>query len=174
MARLNFDQINFPCGISMTAPSYMNDLKTFYMKDVIVPKRSNEDIIDDLQKSFTIEIIELSKLDDLAYSTLKNEYFNTLETETIIIWKLIRNSSSEIFYKAFYKNYHKDILIYLIFEKNFKKFFSNCSLLQSYITICQGVDQIDIMNETSSFRGYLNTLYLYHQCLYELNKEKIE
>ena len=90
--------------------------------------------------------------------------------ESIIIWKVIRNSSSETFYKSFHKNYHKDILIYLIFEKNLKKFFSICSLFQSYITICQGVDQIDIMNESSSFKGYLNTLYLYHQCLYELKK----
>lgn len=174
MAPLNFDKINFSCDISMTSPSYMRDLKTFYLKDVIVPKRSSEDVIVDLQKSFTVEKVELSKLDDLTYSTLKSNFFDNVETEAIIIWKLIRNSSSEIFYKAFYKNYHKDIFIYLIFEKNFKKFFSNCSLFQSYITICQGVDQIDIMNETSSFKGYLNTLYLYHQCLYELNKEKIE
>lgn len=167
-----FDQTNFPCDISMTAPSYMNDLKSFYMKDVIVPKCSSEDMIADLQKHFILERVELSKSDELTYSTLKSFFLGIIDAEPTIIWKLHREDSTEIFYKAYYKNYYEGSSIYLVFGKNSKKFFSNCSLYQCYIAICQGIDQMDILNDTGAFKSYLNTMYLYHQSLYELSQKK--
>ena len=142
---------------------YMEELCRFYSNDVKIPKIDYSMLIQILKQKYNISIIEIqeSELDnytkDIMRDLIKNEHK---------LWKVLKDSYSDLFYKDFWDNYYeidgKPILC-IVYDLKEQKFLSNCSSIELLLRIEQGIDDTD----SDEYSDYLNYLYFYNKWLWE-------
>ena len=92
----------FPEQIHTTDKLYMEKLRKFYSNDIKIPKIHYSQLIQVLKQRYNISVIEIEESDldnytkDIMSDLLKNEHK---------LWKVLRNTYSDLFYKDFWDNY---------------------------------------------------------------------
>ena len=148
--------------ISTTDSSFLPSVYNFYKNDIIMPKKSQDDMILLLGKEYGLNKVLYSELDrmtaDSAISLINyNKPENTRNIHTHDIWQLPQNLATSRFYKDFYERFVKigdspKIILVYIPDKDY--IMSNSSFFE---TVCEN----KIFSQTvSSFLTYSSPAFL--------------
>lgn len=151
-------------NINTTDCNYFDKLKSLYKNKVIKGKKSNSEILEHLN---IISVTE-KNLDYMGMEILSEEikFRNIKESECVFnIYQLIYDKSSKKFYDYYRKRYENMLNIYIYHEVKSDTIFSNCTLLDLYMTILKGIEEIHIENSSKEYLIYLDTLYQYEKLL---------
>ena len=153
----------FPEQIHTTDKLYMEKLRKFYSNDIKIPKIHYSQLIQVLKQRYNISVIEIEESDldnytkDIMSDLLKNEHK---------LWKVLRNTYSDLFYKDFWDNYFEidgKPELCIIYDFKEQEFMSNCRSIELLIKMEQGIDDID----SDEYLDYLNNLYFYNGWLWK-------
>ena len=159
--------------ISTTDISFLPSVYNFYKNDIIMPKKSLDDMILLLSKDYGLTKVLYSELDRMtaesAISLINyNNPENNLNTPINDIWQLPQNLSTSRFYKDFYERFVKigdspKIILIYIPDKDY--FMSNSSFFETAIYIYRGINEDDFNKKGPEYKHYLNSMFLLSESL---------
>ena len=159
--------------ISTTDISFLPSVYNFYKNDIIMPKKSLDDMILLLSKDYGLTKVLYSELDRMtaesAISLINyNTHENNLNIPTNDIWQLPQNLSTFRFYKDFYERFVKigdspKIILVYIPDKDY--FMSNSSFFETAIYIYRGIYEDDFNKKGPEYKHYLNNMFLLSESL---------
>ncbi len=159
--------------ISTTDISFLPSVYNFYKNDIIMPKKSLDDMILLLSKDYGLTKVLYSELDRMtaesAISLINyNTHENNLNIPTNDIWQLPQNLSTSRFYKDFYERFVKigdspKIILIYIPDKDY--FMSNSSFFETAIYIYRGINEDDFNKKGPEYKHYLNNMFLLSESL---------
>ncbi|ABW17987.1 hypothetical protein [Alkaliphilus oremlandii] len=147
---------------------FLENLIETYKHKVVPGKKSVEEIIRLLSLKLTLAemdstSVSQSYLDivkcNMVHSMLNEEKKLDKESLDIVIYKVIEDERSAIYYKDIKRTNQKEIIIFC--ERNLEFFESNSNSLIMKIWLIQGVDFYDYNNNTWKLINYLSLLYRY-------------
>ena len=159
--------------ISTTDSSFLPSVYDFYKNDIIMPKKSQDDMILLLGKEYGLNKVLYSELDrmtaDSAISLInynKPESIRNISTHDI--WQLPQNLSTSRFYKDFYERFVKigdspKIILVYIPDKDY--IMSNSSFFETAIYVYRGINADDFNKKGSEYKRYLNNMFLLSEAL---------
>ncbi|SCZ76263.1 hypothetical protein [Pseudobutyrivibrio xylanivorans] len=147
--------------ISTTDKNFISALAKFYRGDILIPQKSCEQTIISLNKKYnvTMQLIDENQLDSYTKDITKQLLYNDH-----IIWRVINDKYSGIFYKEFWEKYYEvegKPEICIVYDKIDDKFYSNCRELELLLIIEMGINDI----HCDEYNNYLNSLYLFNEWL---------
>ena len=104
---------------------------------------------------------EVTKIDPVAMGSFPQEWL----AEKNVFWLLQNDDCSDVFYRHYHARYFHESYVYIIYCNSSDNFYSNCALLQLYLTIQRGIDLEDIAGKTPAYKDMINSVYLYHEAL---------
>lgn len=159
--------------ISTTDISFLPSVYNFYKNDIIMPKKSLDDMILLLSKDYGLTKVLYSELDmitaESAISMINyNKPKNTRNIPTYNIWQLPQNLSTSRFYKDFYERFVKigdspKIILIYIPDKDY--FMSNSSFFETVIFVYRGINEDDFNKKGPQYKHYLNNMFLLSEAL---------
>ena len=159
--------------ISTTDISFLPSVYNFYKNDIIMPKKSLDDMILLLSKDYGLTKVLYSELDRMtaesAISLINyNTHENNLNIPTNDIWQLPQNLSTSRFYKDFYERFVKigdspKIILIYIPDKDY--FMSNSSFFETAIYVYRGINEDDFNKKGPEYKHYLNNMFLLSESL---------
>ena len=159
--------------ISTTDSSFLPSVYNFYKNDIIMPKKSLDDMILLLSKDYGLTKVLYSELDRMtAESAISLINYNTPERNMNIptndIWQLPQNLATSRFYKDFYERFVKigdspKIILVYIPDKDY--FMSNSSFFETAIYIYRGINEDDFNKKGPEYKHYLNNMFLLSEAL---------
>ena len=159
--------------ISTTDISFLPSVYNFYKNDIIMPKKSLNDMILLLSKDCGLTKVLYSELDRMtaesAISMINyNKPENTRNIPTYNIWQLPQNLSTSRFYKDFYERFVKigdspKIILIYIPDKDY--FMSNSSFFETAIYVYRGINDDDFNKKGPEYKHYLNNMFLLSESL---------
>ena len=159
--------------ISTTDISFLPSVYNFYKNDIIMPKKSLDDMILLLSKDYGLTKVLYSELDRMtaesAISLINyNTHENNLNIPTNDIWQLPQNLSTSRFYKDFYERFVKigdspKIILVYIPDKDY--FMSNSSFFEIAIYVYRGINEDDFNKKGPEYKHYLNSMFLLSESL---------
>ena len=159
--------------ISTTDISFLPSVYNFYKNDIIMPKKSLNDMILLLGKEYGLHKVLYSELDrmtaDSAISLINyNKPENTRNIHTHDIWQLPQNLSTFRFYKDFYERFVKigdspKIILVYILDKDY--IMSNSSFFETAIYVYRGINEDDFNKKGPEYKHYLNSMFLLSESL---------
>ena len=160
--------------ISTTDISFLPSVYNFYKNDIIMPKKSLNDMILLLGKEYGLHRVLYSELDRMtAESTISLFSYNKSENTRSIptndnIWQLPQNLSTSRFYKDFYERFVKigdspKIILVYIPDKDY--FMSNSSFFEIAIYVYRGINEDDFNKKGPEYKHYLNSMFLLSESL---------
>ena len=159
--------------ISTTDISFLPSVYNFYKNDIIIPKKSLDDMILLLSKDYGLTKVLYSELDRMtaesAISLINyNTHENNLNIPTNDIWQLPQNLSTSRFYKDFYERFVKigdspKIILVYIPDKDY--FMSNSSFFETAIYVYRGINEDDFNKKGPEYKHYLNSMFLLSESL---------
>ena len=159
--------------ISTTDISFLPSVYNFYKNDIIMPKKSLDDMILLLYKDYGLTKVLYSELDRMTVeSAISLINYNTPENNMNIptndIWQLPQNLSTSRFYKDFYERFVKigdspKIILIYIPDKDY--FMSNSSFFETAIYIYRGINEDDFNKKGPEYKHYLNSMFLLSESL---------
>lgn len=159
--------------ISTTDISFLPSVYNFYKNDIIMPKKSLDDMILLLSKDYGLTKVLYSELDRMtaesAISLINyNKPKNTRNIPTYNIWQLPQNLSTSRFYKDFYERFVKigdspKIILIYIPDKDY--FMSNSSFFETAIYVYRGINEDDFNKKGPEYKHYLNNMFLLSEAL---------
>ena len=159
--------------ISTTDISFLPSVYNFYKNDIIMPKKSLDDMILLLSKDYGLTKVLYSELDRMtaesAISMINyNKPKNTRNIPTYNIWQLPQNLSTSRFYKDFYERFVKigdspKIILIYIPDKDY--FMSNSSFFGTAIYVYRGINEDDFNKKGPQYKHYLNNMFLLSESL---------
>ena len=154
--------------ISTTDISFLPSVYNFYKNDIIMPKKSLDDMILLLSKDYGLTKVLYSELDRMtaesAISLINyNNPENNRNTPINDIWQLPQNLSTSRFYKDFYERFVKigdspKIILIYIPDKDY--FMSNSSFFETAIYVYRGINKDDFNKKGPEYKHYLNSMFL--------------
>ena len=159
--------------ISTTDISFLPSVYNFYKNDIIMPKKSLDDMILLLSKDYGLTKVLYSELDRMtaesAISLINyNTHENNLNIPTNDIWQLSQNLATSRFYKDFYERFVKigdspKIILIYIPDKDY--FMSNSSFFETAIYVYRGINEDDFNKKGPEYKHYLNNMFLLSESL---------
>lgn len=159
--------------ISTTDISFLPSVYNFYKNDIIMPKKSLDDMILLLSKDYGLTKVLYSELDRMtAESAISLINYNTPENNMNIptndIWQLPQNLATSRFYKDFYERFVKigdspKIILVYIPDKDY--FMSNSSFFGTAIYVYRGINEDDFNKKGPEYKHYLNSMFLLSEAL---------
>lgn len=159
--------------ISTTDISFLPAVYNFYKNDIIMPKKSLDDMILLLSKDYGLTKVLYSELDRMTVeSTISlinyNTHENNLNIPTNDIWQLPQNLATSRFYKDFYERFVKigdspKIILVYIPDKDY--FMSNSSFFGTAIYVYRGINEDDFNKKGPEYKHYLNNMFLLSESL---------
>lgn len=159
--------------ISTTDISFLPSVYNFYRNDIIMPKKSLDDMILLLSKDYGLTKVLYSELDRMtaesAISMINyNKPKNTRNIPTYNIWQLPQNLLTSRFYKDFYERFVKigdspKIILIYIPDKDY--FMSNSSFFETAIYVYRGINEDDFNKKGPEYKHYLNSMFLLSESL---------
>ena len=159
--------------ISTTDISFLPSVYNFYKNDIIMPKKSLDDMILLLSKDYGLTKVLYSELDrmtaELAISLINyNTPENNMNIPTNDICQLPQNLSTFRFYKDFYERFVKigdspKIILVYIPDKDY--FMSNSSFFETAIYVYRGINEDDFNKKGPEYKHYLNSMFLLSESL---------
>ena len=159
--------------ISTTDISFLPSVYNFYKNDIIMPKKSLDDMILLLSKDYGLTKVLYSELDRMtaesAISLINyNNPENNRNTSINDIWQLPQNLSTSRFYKDFYERFVKigdspKIILIYIPDKDY--FMSNSSFFETAIYVYRGINEDDFNKKGPEYKHYLNNMFLLSESL---------
>ena len=159
--------------ISTTDISFLPSVYNFYKNDIIMPKKSLDDMILLLSKDYGLTKVLYSELDRMtaesAISLINyNTHENNLNIPTNDIWQLPQNLATSRFYKDFYERFVKigdspKIILIYIPDKDY--FMSNSSFFETAIYVYRGINEDDFNKKGPEYKHYLNSMFLLSESL---------
>ena len=159
--------------ISTTDISFLPSVYNFYKNNIIMPKKSLDDMILLLSKDYGLTKVLYSELDRMtaesAISLINyNTHENNLNIPTYDIWQLPQNLSTSRFYKDFYERFVKigdspKIILIYIPDKDY--FMSNSSFFGTAIYVYRGINEDDFNKKGPEYKHYLNNMFLLSEVL---------
>lgn len=159
--------------ISTTDISFLPSVYNFYKNDIIMPKKSLDDMILLLSKDYGLTKVLYSELDRMtAESAISLINYNTPENNMNIptndIWQLPQNLSTSRFYKDFYERFVKignSPKIILVYIPDRDYFMSNSSFFETAIYVYRGINEDDFNKKGPEYKHYLNNMFLLSESL---------
>ncbi len=159
--------------ISTTDISFLPSVYNFYKNNIIMPKKSLDDMILLLSKDYGLTKVLYSELDRMtAESTISLINYNTPENNRNIptndIWQLPQNLLTSRFYKDFYERFVKigdspKIILVYIPDKDY--FMSNSSFFETAIYVYRGINEDDFNKKGPEYKHYINSMFLLSESL---------
>lgn len=159
--------------ISTTDISFLPSVYNFYKNDIIMPKKSLDDMILLLSKDYGLTKVLYSELDRMtaesAISLINyNDHENNQNIPTNDIWQLPQNLATSRFYKDFYERFVKigdspKIILIYIPDKDY--FMSNSSFFETAIYVYRGINEDDFNKKGPEYKHYLNSMFLLSESL---------
>lgn len=159
--------------ISTTDISFLPSVYNFYKNDIIMPKKSLDDMILLLSKDYGLTKVLYSELDRMtaesAISMINyNKPENTRNIPTYNIWQLPQNLATSRFYTDFYERFVKigdspKIILIYIPDKDY--FMSNSSFFETAIYVYRGINEDDFNKKGPEYKHYLNSMFLLSESL---------
>ena len=159
--------------ISTTDSSFLPSVYNFYKNDIIMPKKSPDDMILLLGKEYGLNKVLYSELDrmtaDSAISLINyNKPESTRNISTHDIWQLPQNLATSRFYKDFYERFVKigdspKIILVYIPDKDY--IMSNSSFFETAIYVYRGINEDDFNKKGPQYKHYLNSMFLLSESL---------
>ena len=159
--------------ISTTDISFLPSVYNFYKNDIIMPKKSLDNMILLLSKDYGLTKVLYSELDRMtaesAISLINyNTHENNLNIPTYNIWQLPQNLATSRFYKDFYERFVKigdspKIILVYIPDKDY--FMSNSSFFETAIYVYRGINEDDFNKKGPEYKHYLNSMFLLSEAL---------
>lgn len=160
----NCNKIDF---INSESKSFLSDLEREYKECIVKPYRKTFDVLLMLKCKFGLQQRTLiENLDNITYATLKDLSIENIHLSDIYIVE--DNEVSHIFYLYFHSRFALEPWICIVYDRDTDRLRSNCSMLEMYITILQGIGIDEIKNDSVKYHNYLNTLYLFDMCKREI------
>ena len=167
--------------ISTTDNSFLPSVYNFYKNDIIMPKKSQDDMILLLGKEYGLHKVLYSELDrmtaDSAISLINyNKPESTRNISTHDIWQLPQNLATSRFYKDFYERFVKigdspKIILVYIPDKDY--FMSNSSFFGTAIYVYRGINADDFNKKGSEYKHYLNNMFLLSEALKDKTQNRL-
>lgn len=159
--------------ISTTDISFLPSVYNFYKNDIIMPKKSLDDMILLLSKDYGLTKVLYSELDRMtaesAISLINyNDHENNQNIPTNDIWQLPQNLATSRFYTDFYERFVKigdspKIILIYIPDKDY--FMSNSSFFEIAIYVYRGINEDDFNKKGPEYKHYLNSMFLLSESL---------
>ena len=159
--------------ISTTDISFLPSVYNFYKNDIIMPKKSLDDMILLLSKDYGLTKVLYSELDRMtAESAISMINYNTHKNNPNIptndIWQLPQNLATSRFYTDFYERFVKigdspKIILIYIPDKDY--FMSNSSFFETAIYVYRGINEDDFNKKGPQYKHYLNNMFLLSESL---------
>lgn len=159
--------------ISTTGISFLPSVYNFYKNDIIMPKKSLDDMILLLSKDYGLTKVLYSELDRMtAESAISMINYNTHKNNPNIptndIWQLPQNLATSRFYTDFYERFVKigdspKIILIYIPDKDY--FMSNSSFFETAIYVYRGINEDDFNKKGPQYKHYLNNMFLLSESL---------
>ena len=159
--------------ISTTDISFLPSVYNFYKNDIIMPKKSLDDMILLLSKDYGLTKVLYSELDRMtaesAISLINyNDHENNQNIPTNDIWQLPQNLATSRFYTDFYERFVKigdspKIILIYIPDKDY--FMSNSSFFETAIYVYRGINEDDFNKKGPEYKHYLNSMFLLSESL---------
>ena len=167
--------------ISTTDSSFLPSVYNFYKNDIIMPKKSPDDMILLLGKEYGLHKVLYSELDRMtaesAISLINyNKPENTLKFPTNDIWQLPQNLATSRFYKDFYERFVKigdspKIILIYIPDKDY--LMSNSSFFGTAIYVYRGINEDDFNKKGPEYKHYLNNMFLLSEALKDKTQNRL-
>ena len=167
--------------ISTTDSSFLPSVYNFYKNDIIMPKKSPDDMILLLGKEYGLHKVLYSELDRMtaesAISLINyNKPENTLKFPTNDIWQLPQNLATSHFYKDFYERFVKigdspKIILVYIPDKDY--LMSNSSFFEIAIYVYRGINEDDFNKKGPEYKHYLNNMFLLSEVLKDKTQNRL-
>ena len=167
--------------ISTTDNSFLPSVYNFYKNDIIMPKKSPDDMILLLGKEYGLHKVLYSELDRMtaesAISLINyNKPENTLKFPTNDIWQLPQNLATSRFYKDFYERFVKigdspKIILVYIPDKDY--FMSNSSFFEIAIYVYRGINEDDFNKKGPEYKHYINNMFLLSEALKDKTQNRL-
>ena len=144
--------------INPETESFINDLKREYNNSIVKPYKKTRDVLEILMKKFVLyQKVSIQKMDAITRATLETLPIKNLNVSDIYIVK--DNEISHSFYLYFHSRYALEPFLCVVYDNDTDRLYSNCAMLEMYITILHGID-----TDSIKYHNYLNTLYSYNEC----------
>lgn len=167
--------------ISTTDNSFLPSVYNFYKNDIIMPKKSPDDMILLLGKEYGLHKVLYSELDRMtaesAISLINyNKPENTLKFPTNDIWQLPQNLATSRFYKDFYERFVKigdspKIILAYIQDKDY--LMSNSSFFATAIYVYRGINEDDFNKKGPEYKHYINNMFLLSEALKDKTQNRL-
>ena len=149
--------------INPETESFINDLKREYNNSIVKPYKKTRDVLEILMKKFVLyQKVSIQKMDAITRATLETLPIKNLNVSDIYIVK--DNEISHSFYLYFHSRYALEPFLCVVYDNDTDRLYSNCAMLEMYITILHGIDVGEIETDSIKYHNYLNTLYSYNEC----------
>ena len=167
--------------ISTTDSSFLQSVYNFYKNDIIMPKKSLDDMIFLLGKEYGLHKVLYSELDRMTAESVislinYNKPENTLKFPTNDIWQLPQNLATSRFYKDFYERFVKigdspKIILAYISDKDY--LMSNSSFFETAIYVYRGINEDDFNKKGPEYKHYLNNMFLLSEALKDKTQNRL-
>lgn len=148
--------------IDIFSPSYLERLEEYYGNRVITPRCPYDIFSKDIMEWFDLERTECGKLDQMTFDILDSSAYRRDE---VMIWRVMSEKHAELFFQYYRARYVYGGAMCIVYDPASDCFFSNCSLLECYLTIVRGIEKEDVAHHTRVYQNYLNTMYLYDEAV---------
>ena len=115
-----------------------------------------------MKKFVLYQKVSIQKMDAITRATLETLPIKNLNVSDIYIVK--DNEISHSFYLYFHSRYSLEPFLCVVYDNDTDRLYSNCAMLEMYITILHGIDVGEIETDSIKYHNYLNTLYSYNEC----------
>ena len=123
-----------------------------------------------MKKFVLYQKVSIQKMDAITRATLETLPIKNLNVSDIYIVK--DNEISHSFYLYFHSRYALEPFLCVVYDNDTDRLYSNCAMLEMYITILHGIDVGEIETDSIKYHNYLNTLYSYNECKKRLNTKE--
>lgn len=128
-----------------------------------LPEQEALYVLEILMKKFVLyQKVSIQKMDAITRATLETLPIKNLNVSDIYIVK--DNEISHSFYLYFHSRYALEPFLCVVYDNDTDRLYSNCAMLEMYITILHGIDVGEIETDSIKYHNYLNTLYSYNEC----------
>ena len=134
-------------------------LKKKYDNDKIVGIKESEKVLEKLKNLSVIEPISINDLDYMGKAFL-NDLSSEYPKDSLKIFKMVKNGTTDIFYKYHRERYVGKVCIYIFLSED-NSLHSNCDLLECKLEIMKGINKSEIDKKSHIYWRYLETMHQY-------------
>lgn len=139
---------------------YHYNLKRKYGNSVALGEKSAVEVMQELKSMFNISPISETNVDYMGVSFL-HDMLGRDDSENVKIFRVEEDSTTALFYKYYRERYVGNLCIYVYYEVEEQRLFSNCDLLDCKLQIMKGISKTEIENSTVSYWHYLDMCHQY-------------